>query len=1587
MLVAKLIEYHEIGEDVNAMITAADVSGPVILCDSALFLMMHLLHVRVTEVPGASLVACQHVIRWVFARWNPGERASFRLGEFANIHTADRSVAGLATVHVKPRSLVDLLRTTLGLERAPIPSSSSMACGSIAQAWQQHLETEAVVRYILLLEEPDLVTNSSTCPSCPKHSDPHSVVYVSDTSHFLSTNKLIFELLLPKLRELAQSWNIFAADRSSSISADTYRRAVNACITMLLLMPHFADITSPQFEMLDTYMQSLALQLVQTLRDTGLGYQALMEALLQAVQPYLPACDSHEFQQLSEKAPHLLRFFVLTVDEFNRRSLMRPTSLINGDDDLMDLDDDFSQQSQTTAEGQSSILSRRCLQLEMSLASNYLVTIRRLELVATSSESPGFSGFVPSIFVDRLVSLNNEEFLSCRQLLRQILSSDLVVDVVDAIRLVSHIGDILSSSEFSRCEISQCLCLDILVGLAELWPKADSNFAEPASELYQWFIGTALDGDIASAEVQKGIAKLLLKLLLLRIEPMRASDTTVPSPRSSLINVLQKGNASVKFYIGNQLPDVFELFILKDHDAVFVDILENLPSDPDWIEGISFRLFVLAKLASKWSTLLRRCIYHIFETPGRIQDSVRHATRCLISISSALKVASPRELFGLFAPQLLYTWLESDNIEDIPYQIFGFSSLQDLLVGAKEEAAGLMIMRGQDEAVEYLAKVLGMSKVELLQKCFCKVMAYTIAYDISTPPADKSQRHITGEARVRKCLNQTLYFECVHLHFAEIIALFFNIIDHGDMEKYLMKKEDSVYAGDIMKEIKSMNLSDVALPPNQQPTFRAKYLTHWIQHLCSRTPYETQSLYTPALVSSIARKLLNTIHPALGSLHACSVLRKLRVLISLSGDTAVNGYPLEMLLQSVSSFITDPECADDAIGIVKYLLVRGSHHLSQWPSFVAGVALSILGSLRIFLQSQESTEDTQYRETTSRTQAFYAWMRAYVSDYRSPVLQNKSKLTFRALVQSAYNIGLVGNAATGSPESDLLFRLLQDEQADESILSRPARESALKMLCSEFQCTTNFRTDIFGVDELAIANAAVVWKSCRVDGANKQYLLWAGRVLGRAFAASGQVHPELLQESTLSQIKELPISLKADDSSRACVLSLLQSLTLAHDQRTVGLAESALRVIVSTSDDLLTGTCQRYLSLSLQVASTWTPYQTPLSETTIDRDFISSLRDPFAADAVQRPDWLRDLAIVIAQFIPDDPVLRALVPVLREVNGFAERTFPFVLHIVLSAASQGHHLAKKQLSTSIAIWFGDCQAVEKNCLKLLINSMLYLRTQPLPKEKSTAERSHWLDIDYMKAATAATHCGMYKTALLFAEEYYSEPAPSKSSRRSSTIIHQAPELPTEILLSIFQNIDDPDLYYGVPQKANLSTILARLEYEKDGSKSLAFRGAQYDSHIRRHDPESAHDVQSIVKALDVLSLSGLSHSLLQAQQTVGMSTTSLESMFLTARKLEQWDLPVPSTSNNNAGTIYKAFQAVNNAPDHAAIMREINEGFDSTMTRLIRDDLSANALHGTLQTLTALVEMDEVFSTRGSQEFEELTSRFQSRAGWMKTGR
>lgn len=174
--------------------------------------------------------------------------------------------------------------------------------------------------------------------------------------------------------------------------------------------------------------------------------------------------------------------------------------------------------------------------------------------------------------------------------------------------------------------------------------------------------------------------------------------------------------------------------------------------------------------------------------------------------------------------------------------------------------------------------------------------------------------------------------------------------------------------------------------------------------------------------------------------------------------------------------------------------------------------------------------------------------------------------------------------------------------------------------------------------------------------------------------------------------------------------------------------------------------------------------------------------------------------------------------ILSEVGGLAEHVLPYILHLALLHEVGGREVTNHTVSLGFREWFERCNSHTILHVRTILAAVLYLRKQPLPNEEAQSDRSRWLDIDYKVAARAASQCSMYKTALMFLENDYSEAA--KASRRSSGFEY---EEPIELLLDIYEHIDEQDSIYGVQQPSNLKSLMGRLEYERAGFRSLSFR--------------------------------------------------------------------------------------------------------------------------------------------------------------------
>lgn len=1563
ILELRLVADHEMADDINNIVTVADISGPPILVDASLSLMHHLLHLRNSMLPSASQKTRSHIIRWVFSIWKP----------------ADPVYASLHSIHAPALDLVNLLRACCGMPKLILASPIRVFGSSISQSRKVFRETSGMTRYLLLLDERD--TSETSRFGCGEGtSNDHALNLIDDAgSHY--TTKLTLELFFPKIEELSQLFDLPTrrGEGLAQISTERLQSLFSCCISGAIFTPHFENVDSTISREFGPNLFHVLDKLLEMVLTSG-RTQELVDLILSWVAPYTPSVDVSSLEAFCKSSPHLLRVFSSLSGFLSDLSLRQNSGQSS---EMMEIDEDEfeSQNSQRHTAANHFSMPRHEVAMNFSREAFNEDTKQRLHLLSAFRKDHKQIGLLPGDFVNQILALSHQDFLLCRAFLREIFSSDITINSDDALRFVEMIGEIIGMSEFSTCEVALCTCVDMLEGLAPVWLDDKGELSSMVGDLYTYLVNKSLPMNFLSPTAQVSFSGLLYRLLELNSGYATATSQTLPSCRSSLLSILSNGAILVKFAVGIRLQRIFELFVLNTHEAIFLDVLNSLPADPDSMEGIAFRMFVLADLACNCSTLLRRCVYHIFETPGKINSSAPYATHCLEKISRMRSLKSPRDLFKIFAPQLLYTWLDGDVLEDIPHAIFGFSSLDELLKVAQTEATALMMMRGQENEATALAERLHLTPVNMIQQGFSKILAYCIAYDISTKRKDQA----TGEARVRKLLGKDPYFESIYLHFADIIAIFFDSIDQEDpIEETFRKDANLSYAADIMDEIKRYGHSPVELPANQQPMFRAKYLTREIAHLCSRTEYEMPTLWTPPLVVSVARKLLNTVHLALGPQHACSVIRKVRILICLAGQQATMSYPLEMLLHSVRPFIRDVECADDALGITRYLIEKGSPHLTQMPSFLAGYAISALASLRMFLESSQAstTQESQFRATMSKAQQFHTWFAKYLAQYESPAfIDEVQRSSFRSITLSASHIRSSGNAEKGTHESNLLLEILKDGERGDQLLNDSARNLVLGMLCGDFNGPVSTRNDIIELDEDALLHGTVVWKSCRAQNLSKEYLTWAGRVVGRAFASSGDVHTDLLRESLLTRYRKITAG---DGGSEQGLLNLLEALTKEDDSFTAGLAESALRNIVTDAagqeNNDLHVACQRSLSETLCVSSDWVKYRTPPSDYF---ELSPGELQAYAAGHIEQTSWARDLGVYLAQSLEEDVILSVLSPILTEVKGFAEEALPFIVHLVLLLQLDKHQTVKRDLSDAIKRWIKSKAPSAKDNIKLLINTILYLRNQPMPNETSIIDRLHWLDIDFSAASAAATKCGMFKVALLFTELAFSES--SRAPRRSSAIRDM--EDSAEILLGIFENIDDPDAYYGLNHVSSLENVIARLEYENDGAKLLAFRGAQYDSHIRRRDYASEGDGKSLVHALSSLGLFGISHALLQSQQALEQNSSSLDTTFTTARRLEMWNLPVPPASENHSVTEYKTYQSFHKAVDIMSARKAVHDGLASTISHLTKESLNAPNLRNQLATLAVLTELDDVLSVSGPLELNSLLSKFEQRSKWMMSGR
>ncbi|KAJ5678082.1 uncharacterized protein N7477_003715 [Penicillium maclennaniae] len=1549
---AELLNYSTLTEITRSMLSSAGLNGPSAVSDTSLGLWALIARKRSQICPGSAQNASKQICSWLREAWTIGS-------------VTDRFQTAQVALYARPFDLLNLFMACTNRSFSPPRLQETGPTGPVARAWLFLYENQGLLEYLFNIT-PDL-----------RNSNPwsrESSWRLESSTRQDADDLVIIDLLRLKSDIFLQNWNSCTENRSLHVTTDILQILTSFCTVSTL----FGACLPLQLEPRMIEIRKNCLLIWNGICEFFAAHGShLIQPCLETIMPFISsapkACTVAWTGVLPLAAP-----LAKVLEGFRKNSKQDSTEI----HDLMDSDDRLTAQGDQLSTDQSIIsMNREFIALfRDTVTFQRCITIQLSILLKVQPGAGSQVNYSPDI-IEYLTSFNEADLLSAKHILPDVYRSISRMDQEGLLCVLEDLGErCLQSYEMERCEASHGICISMMSGFVASWTDEQNRIlGDSAMDLYSWFMEALLARKRASPRTYIVLSELIEAVLDAR--PSYGSEQSLPSPRTSLFTILHEGDIQVKFSVAGFIPSLFQRFLLKDHDAIFDDVLGSLPRDPDWVEGIALRLFVLSKLASDWHTLLRRCIYHMFETPAQVPASLEYAQKCMRSVSNALGLRDATELFRLFASQILYTWTETQTVTSMPFSIFEYENLKELLLDVKDEVVGQIMMRAKESELQELASYLQIPFAELLETSFHKAEAYCIARDITTPPEPGSQPKGV-EVRMRKLLGADSFMKHAEMRFPEIIAIFFKSLDrHDQVERAFSKRPNFQYALIIHKKIVGKGAAQSSLPANQQPSFRARYLLDELDFLCKRVGFELESIWTPVLASFVSRSLLETIHPALGSLHTCSAIRKIRILVCLCGPVMLEGYPFEMLLHALRPFLSDIHCSEDALGIFWYLLEAGKGYLMGKPELVAGICITTFLTLRKFYSSSLSstTQHSQFESALTNAEKFHPWLCQFAEECRSSDWDHETQEPYSRMLNLAEDLSAPDRPRSGPSEKDLVLEVLEDQAAKVPLLQKPIADLVLSLLCPEFKQVKD--DAVRSSDKALDADFLTVslWRTLHKFNGGLEYRLWAARVIGRSFASSGKINESLLREQDLWLFND-PVSIAPYDAfcfSKTKILQVLCDKLQIQDHLETGLIERTLQVVLSNITDFpdVQG-CAEIIPESILPAFIWNPYacpQIPLSATELEL-FKKSKLD---ASGLPVTEWARGVSLSLSSANLDDPVLGPLRKVLAVIPDLAVQMLPYIVHDALLVESDKNGPIRQSVSNLFKRILSEANEETIAHAQLVISCILYLRNQPMREESTIVDRDRWLDIDYGEASSAAHRCGLQKTSLLFLEIEASRIV--SGSRRSSVAKY---EPPIELLHDIFKNIDDPDLFYGIQQSSSLITVMERLEYESSGFKNLLFQSAQYDSEVQLYERANPYEV---LKALNSTNLRGIANTMRSAAGISGETPLSFDSTLQAATSLQQWEVPVSPSSSSPSATVFRVFQSLASSSSLSEVNHCIDECLLSTLNSVVETGQSAIKLRTSMRALGIMTEIRDILDSSSPEAMQEAWETITARSSWLKT--
>ncbi|KAF2156952.1 hypothetical protein K461DRAFT_289316 [Myriangium duriaei CBS 260.36] len=1131
---------------------------------------------------------------------------------------------------------------------------------------------------------------------------------------------------------------------------------------------------------------------------------------------------------------------------------------------------------------------------------------------------------------------------------------------------------VLKSYSEERSESGMQMVLRFLLQSLDCWIKTKSlDLQGLVLDLYEFFV-SAVGGKILSSTSQKLLSDLLIQIWQRDENYGQMEDAPPLSVRTILFELVANGNVSLNLYQGQNIEIIFSFFTTSNHDALFDDLLSNLPVNANSFEGIAVRLYFLRRLGSRWHSLLKKSVYYIFDAAGQVPSSVGLATKAIREITSRHRFEDSRSLFRAFCSQLIHTWMIGHSLNEVPSAVFGFDTLKDLVEDNIGEIVAQCLYFHKTTDLDELKKLLACSELDLVRRSFPYTFAYSIAHDLS---------HDTGEAKLESRIvdlfpSQTEYIELVREYLPSILTklLISTSLDPG-LQRNLEKKAELRDAAAALASIQNFASDTTAPLPPLQPLFRGKNLFDSFDRTARRAHLKSVEFFRCPMFTACIRGLLDTKIPQLGSLHARNVVHRLRLLCALGESSLASRYPAETMLRALRLLLLDARCADDTIGLTYFVYDRCRQPLSTASAWLAGCALHTLMTVQISAQVENDilTQDSQRQATQSKLQKLKSWLIQYSLELAESSSE-KYYSNYQQMVRSCGNIKFPASFDRDTAASECLLLLLDDEISSVDILPQGYRTLLLQLLLKHSVGSAADR-NASHVD--ATRYSAPLWRVSRSLDLSDETAGWLAAVIGRSYSESGSSAAQrLLTESSDTSTQKTSNFAEAINLSMSTIITEVVQLILSDHQLLASAAENGLRAMIqkSASENNLTlvQLLPQHVYEALDLTSVKSAPRLVKSSLDSTERLSSSIDDYDSINA-----WISSLAENIIKRCGEDPLSSMLRPIIRIDVSFSGTIISPLVHLFLASESSHHDEHRLWLSSTFKSTFANSSAVERS--GKLLEVLIYMLNQPMRDEKTRIDRLNWLDVQYLDAIRAAVVCQKPLPAL-YLLELLPKATPISSSRTSRRSFgkpeFETPEIPQEVLVAIYESIPEPDSFYSVERPSSMESILQKVDREDDTFKSLVLHSACLDASYLSggHGNDQTHYLRS-VGALSQMHLD----SLVQRLTSQPRSNRDLEgssSAMTAAQRLYEWDIGVSNSEPSPRSLLFLAFQGLQNASTSGSVQKELTSSLAVAMRSLAVKKQGGTMSNDGFEALALLSDVRALMDCRNFSSVTALLERF-----------